>query len=166
MDNSFTYIIASQERTNNLPAAGIQMNYDINFGGFIDQYDDYMCEVVSFTLVAGYTTTNTNWLVCVKNLAENGYFCKSKLNPKECVLTLLPLSQAADATIQSDGGYSIFRVNNCRSSKQVSFFFLKSDFTPVLNETDINIPIPGPPIVPVETKWLLTLKMTPIEKGK
>ena len=30
-------------------------------------------EVVSFTLISGYTTTNTNWLVCVKNLAENGY---------------------------------------------------------------------------------------------
>ena len=164
MDNSFTYIISSQERTNNLPEAGIKMIYEINFGGFIDQYDDYMCEVVSFVLISGITVLNSYWLVCAENLSENGYFCKSQLKAKECVLTLLPTSQAADAAIQSDGGYSSFRVNNCRSSKQVRFFFLKSDFTPVLHQTDINIPIPGPPVVPVETRWLLTLKMTPIEK--
>jgi hypothetical protein len=58
-------------------------------------------------------------------------------------------------------------------TKQVTFFFLKPDFTNVLCGTEINIPIaanPGanPPTleIPVETKWLLTLRMSPIEKGK
>jgi hypothetical protein len=164
MDNSFTYIISNTDRTNDLPAAGLGIVYDVNFGGFSEQYDDYMCEVVSFAITAGITTANTYWMFCVENLCENGYFCKNKLTPKECVLSVLPLNAVQDAYIQSDGGNIRFRVNNCRMTKQVTFFFLKPDFTNVLCGTEINIPIAGDPPVPVETKWLLTLKMTPIEK--
>ena len=49
MDNSFIYMISSDDRTNTtLPAAGQNIFYDFNFGGFSEQYDDYICEVVSF----------------------------------------------------------------------------------------------------------------------
>ena len=173
MDNSFTYIISNTDRTNDLPAAGLGIVYDINFGGFSEQYDDYMCEVVSFAMTAGIVATNTFWLFCAENLSENGYFCKSQLTPKECILSLIPLNAVQDSYIQSDGGNIRFRINNCRVQKQVQFFFLKPDFTKVFCGTDINIPIaanPGanPPTleIPVETKWLLTLRMSPIEKGK
>ena len=172
MDNSFTYIISNTDRTNALPAAGLGIIYDIDFGGFSEQYDDYMCEVVSFALTAGIATANTYWLFCAEHLCENGYFCKNALKKRECILSVLPLNAVQDAYIQSDGGNIRFRVNNCRVQKRVNFFFLRPDFTEVLCGTEINIPIPavvGPPAVPeipVETKWLLTLKMSPIEKGK
>ena len=172
MDNSFTYMISNTDRTNDLPVAGQNIFYDIKFGGFSEQYDDYICEVVSFAITAGIATANTYWMFGVENLCENGYFCKNKLTPKECVLSVIPLNAVQDAYIQSDGGNIRFRVNNCRITKQVTFFFLKPDFTNVLCGTEINIPIPavvGPPAVaeiPVETRWLLTLRMSPIEKGK
>ena len=59
-DNSFTYMISSDDRTNNkpgsivetLPPLGETMYYNINFGGFTEQYDDYNCEVISFSLGA------------------------------------------------------------------------------------------------------------------
>ena len=167
MDKSFTYTIASRERTNTiLPAAGEAVFYDVDFGGFSEEYDDYMCEVQSFTLMSGIVTTQVYWMLCAKNLNNNGYFCKNKLSQRDCVLALMPLSPLQEALIQSDGGYSKIRVNNCRSIKQITFTLLKPDFTPVLCGTEINIPIAGPPIVPVETNWLLVLKMTPIEKGQ
>ena len=172
MDNSFTYMISNTDRTNDLPVAGQNIFYDIKFGGFSEQYDDYMCEVVSFAITAGIATANTYWMFGVENLCENGYFCKNKLTPKECVLSVIPLNVIQDSYIQSDGGKIRFRVNGCRMTKQVTFFFLKPDFTNVLCGTEINIPIPavvGPPAVaeiPVETRWLLTLRMSPIEKGK
>ena len=167
MDKSFTYTIASRERTNTtLPASGEAVFYDVDFGGFSEEYDDYMCEVQSFTLMSGIVTTQVYWMLCAKNLNNNGYFCKNKLSQRDCVLALMPLSPLQEALIQSDGGYSKIRVNNCRSIKQITFTLLKPDFTPVLCGTEINIPIAGPPIVPVETNWLLVLKMTPIEKGQ
>lgn len=165
MDKSFTYIISNTDRTNNLPAAGLGIVYDINFGGFSEQYDDYMCEVISFSMTAGIVASNTYWMFCADKLCENGYFCKSQLNPKECILSVIPLNAIHDAYVQSEGSIR-FRINNCRVQKQISLFFLQPDFTPVICETDINIPTAGNPPVPVETKWLLTLRMHPIEKGK
>ena len=165
--NSFTYVICSDDRTNTtLPTAGYGIYYDVVFGGFSEQYDDYMCEVISFALTAGVPLVSTYWMFCADNLAENGYFCQTKLSRKECILSTIPLNAVQDAYIQSDGGSIKFRVNNCRMQKQVTFFFLKPGFTSVVCGTEINIPIAGTPETPVETKWLLTLKMTPIEKGK
>ena len=173
MDNSFTYMICSDDRTNAiLPAAGNGILYEVMFGGFSEQYDDYMCEVVSFSVTAGIPLLSTYYMFCAENLSESGYFCRSILTSKECILGMLPLNAVQDAYIQSDSGHVRFRVNNCRMRKQVTFFFLKPNFTPVLCGTEINIPIPaqaGPPPVaeiPVETKWLLKLRMYPIEKGK
>jgi hypothetical protein len=174
MDNSFTYIICSDDRTNTtLPPAGDGIYYNIMFGGFSEQYDDYMCEVTSFSATAGLPLTSTYYMFCAENLSESGYFCRNILTSKECILGMLPLNAVQDAYIQSDSGHIRFRVNNCRMRKQVIFYFLKPNFTSVLCGTEINIPIPGnpaaqPPVpeTPVETKWLLKLRMYPIEKGK
>jgi hypothetical protein len=156
--NSFTYMISSQDRTNTLPAAGFGIVYDINFGGFSEQYDDYMCEVISFAATSGFTAATNYWIICAENLAETGYFCRSKLSPRECILSILPLNATQDAFTQSDGGNIKFRINKCRVQREITFFILKPDFTPAVVGTDINIG--------TETRWLLTLKMTPIEKGK
>ncbi len=172
--NSFTYVICSDDRTNTtLPAAGNAIFYDVVFGGFSEQYDDYICEVISFAISGGVPLASTYWMLYAENLAENGYFCQTKLSRKECIMAVLPLNAVQDAYIQSDGGSIKFRVNNCRTQKQVTFSFLKPNFTPVLCGTEINIPIPANPAaipptpeIPVETKWLLTLRMTPIERGK
>ena len=173
MDNSFTYMICSDERNNTtLPAAGNGMFYEINFGGFSEQYDDYICEVISFSISAGLPLSSTYYMLCAENLAANGYYCRNVLSNQDCILTVFPLNAVQDAYIQSDGGSVRFRVNNCRMRKVVNCFFLKPNFSAVLAGTEINIPIPaqvGPPAVaeiPVETKWLLKLRMYPIEKGK
>jgi hypothetical protein len=173
MDNSFTYIICSDDRNNTiLPAAGNGVFYEINFGGFSEQYDDYICEVLSFSMTAGLPLTSTYYMFCADGLAENGYFCRNVFSSKDCILSVVPLNAVQDAYIQSDGGSVKFRVNNCRIRKLINFFFLKPNFTSVLAGTEINIPIPaqvGPPAVPeipVVTKWLLKLRMYPIEKGK
>ncbi len=80
---------------------------------------------------------------------------------------MLPLNAVQDAYSNT------IRVNNCRMRKQITFFFLKLNFMAVLCATEIIIPIPGnsavePPIPEtlVETKWLLKLRMYPIEKAK
>ena len=160
MDKSFTYIISSQDRTNTtLPANGATLYYDIDFGGFSEQYEDYMCEVISFALTAGTPGTASYLMFCAEKLAENGYFCKNKLSPNECILSVVPLSAAQDSFIQSDGSNIRFRVNKCRVQRRITFFFLKPDFTQAIVGTDLNIG-------GVETRWLLTLKMTPIERGK
>jgi len=167
MDNSFTYIICSDDRNNTiLPAAGNGVFYEINFGGFSEQYEDYMCEVVSFAVTAGLPLASTYYMFCAEGLCENGYCCRSILSSKDNILSVVPLNAVQDAYIQSDGGSIKFRVNNCRMRKLVNFFFLKPNFTAVLAGTEINIPTPGPPVVENETKWLLTLRMYPIERGK
>ena len=167
MDKSFTYIICSDDRSNKiLPVAGEGIFYDIKFGGFSEQYDDYMCEVLSLSITAGLPLITSYYMLCADGLSENGYFCKNVLSSKDCILAVVPLNAVQDSYIQSDGGSVKFRVNNCRVSKLVGFFFLKPNFTSVLCGTEINIPIAGPPVVEVETKWLLKLRMTPIEKVK
>ena len=166
-DKSFTYMICSDDRINNipnrgalnanLPGANELMEYRINFGGFSEQYDDYMCEVMSFAMTSGFVAANTYWLLYAENLASNGYFLPSLLSRNACICSIVPLNALQDASIQSDSGTIKFRVNNCRVPKLVDFFFLKADYQPVLSVTDVNANN-------AETKWILTLRITPIEK--
>ena len=87
MDNSFTYMICSDDRTNAiLPAAGNGILYEVMFGGLSEQYDDYMCEVVSISVTAGIPLQTTYYMFCAENLSESGYFCRSILTSKECIL--------------------------------------------------------------------------------
>ena len=61
------------------------------------------------------------------------------------------------AYIQSDGGSISFKLINARVRKQVRFKFVKQDFTDVVSGTDVNIGAGN------ETKWVLALRLTPIE---
>lgn len=156
-DKSFIYMICSDDRTNTvLPADTFPMFYTVDFGGFSEQYNDYMCEVVSFAMTNGFPANSTYLMFASDNLGDSGYFCKNKLSPKDNILSIIPMNAITDAYIQSDGGGTImFRVNNCRQPKQVTFYFLKPDFSLAITGTDVNV-------TSVETKWILTLKMTPI----
>jgi hypothetical protein len=62
------------------------------------------------------------------------------------------LNALQDAYVQSDGNV-VFNVINCRIAKTVRFKFLRTDFT-IPEALDIN--------AGGETKWVLTLKLTPI----
>jgi hypothetical protein len=170
-DKSFTYMICSDDRINNiagkgainenLPAVNEIMEYRINFGGFSEQNDDYMCEVMSFAMTGGFFAANTYWLLYAENLASNGYLLPSLLSRNGSICAIVPLNALQDASIQSDNKTIKFRINNCRIPKLVDFFFLKADYTPALSVTDVNTIANA---VQTETRWILTLKMTPIEK--
>ena len=156
-DEAFTYVICSDDRTNigaNFPA--LTYFYDVNFGGFSEPYDNYRVDVISFGAVGGFPVAAQNYyyFTC-EGLTNNGYFCSNKVLPSnDVILSILPLNALQDAYIQSDGNV-IFNVKNCRIAKNVRFKFLKQDFT-IPGPTEINVAANG------ETKWVLTLKMTPI----
>ena len=86
-------------------------------------------------------------------MVSDGYFCAKKLKNREIVLSKVPLNAVSDAFIQSNGGAISFKIKNSRNVKNVRFSFLTSSFA--IPEVDaINNT--------TETKWILTLKMTPI----
>ena len=88
-------------------------------------------------------------------MTDNGYFCSNKVLPtNDAILCILPLNALQDAYIQSDGGNVIFKVKNCRIAKMVRFKWLKNDFSIPTTTVEINNT--------VETRWVLTLRMTPI----
>ena len=155
-DESFTYVICSDDRTNNIinNGAGLTYFYDVNFGGFSEPYENYRVDVISFGAVGGFPVPAQNYyFFTCEGLANNGYFCSNKVLPtNDVILSILPLNELQDAYIQSDGNV-VFNVKNCRIAKTVRFKFLKTDFT-IPGALDIN--------AGVETKWVLTLKMTPI----
>ena len=49
----------------------------------------------------------------------------------------------------------VFNVINCRIAKTVRFKWLKSNFVESISGTDVNVSA-------VETRWILTLMLTPI----
>ena len=151
-DESFTYMISSDERTN---TDAVYNYYDIKFGGFSEPYDNYKVDVISFAAVNGFPAAASNYyFFTVENLTDNGYFFSNKiLSTNDAILCILPLNALQDSYIQSDGGNVIFKVKNCRVAKHVRFKWLKYDFTPP-GVTEINSG--------GETKWVLTLRMTPI----
>ena len=153
-DESFTYMISSDERTN---IDAVYNYYDIRFGGFSEPYDNYKVEVISFAAVNGFpaAAASNYYYFTVENLADNGYFCSHKVLPtNDAILSILPLNALQDAYIQSDGGNVSFKVKNCRIAKHVRFKWLKNDFTAPITTVEINNT--------AETRWVLTLRMTPI----
>ncbi len=100
-----------------------------------------------------------NYTVILKivadNLANNGNCLRSKLKNREMVVAVLPVVQIADTYVQSDGSIgTTFNVINCRVKRRVKFSFVRSDFGTIVNGQDYN--------VGGDTRWFLTLKMTPI----
>ena len=152
-DESFTYMISSDERTNDLDPFYLTNFYDLKFGGFSEPYEEYKVEVLSFACAGGIPVTTSYFIFVVENLDSDGYFCAKKLTNKQIVLAQVPLNAVSDSFIQSDGGAISFKIKNSRNVKNVRFSFLTSSFTipdvDAINNT-------------TETRWILTLKLTPI----
>ena len=152
-DESFTYMISSDERNNPKDPFYLTNFYDLKFGGFSEPYEEYKVDVLSFACAGGIPVATSYFIFVVENLESDGYFCAKKLKNREIVLSKVPLNAVSDAFIQSDGGAISFKIKNSRNVKNVRFSFLTSSFT--IPEVDaINNT--------TETKWILTLKMTPI----
>ena len=154
--NSFTYVISSDERTN---TAANQISYDIDFGGFSGQNQNYNCEVLSFSIngMTNATPAGIGYLMFMaENLNDDGFFMVKKMSNRHCLISIVPLSAVIDAACQADGSVGIsFKVNQCQMRRPVKFKFLKPDFTDPTTGTDIN--------VTNETKWVLVLRLTAIE---
>jgi hypothetical protein len=154
--NSFTYVISSDERTN---TGANQITYDIDFGGFSGKFQDYNCEVLSFSINGRTTATPADigyFLFMCENLNNDGFFMVKKISNRDCLISIVPLSAVIDASCQADGSTGIFfKINNCQARRPVRFKFLKPDFTAPTSGTEIN--------VGGETKWVLVLRMTGIE---
>ena len=60
-DEAFTYVICSDDRTNNLiDVVNLTNFYDVKFGGFSEQYNDYRVDVISFGAVGGFPAAAQN----------------------------------------------------------------------------------------------------------
>ncbi len=152
-DESFIYMICSDDRKNTtLPGAGVPAPYNIDFGGFSEQYDNYMCEVQSLSMTPGLVQSNNYYYFICDGLAENGYFCRSRISKRETIISVVNTTAFSDLYRFNENNIVSFRVNNCRVPKRVTFGFLKSDFTAVNIGADFS----------TDLRWVLTLKMTPI----
>ena len=152
--NSFTYIISSDDRTN---TGANPSFYDINFGGFTEHYENYVVDVVFLGTSTGLPLTSNYYYFVAENLCNDRYLSTTKLSNKQAILSILPLNAVQDAYIQSDGGNISFKLINARVRKRVRFRFVKQDFTDVVSGTDVNVGAGA------ETKWVLALRLTPIE---
>ena len=152
--NSFTYVISSDDRTND----GInQIYYDIDFGGFSGKNQDYHCEVLSFTINGRVHATPAlygYYYFLAENLNDDGFFMVKKISTRDCLISIMPLATVFDAMHRHTKEIS-FKVKNCHARQPIRFKWLRPEFTEVISGTDIN--------VGAETKWVLVLKMTPIE---
>ena len=96
------------------------------------------------------------FMFMAENLNEYGFFMVKKISNRDCLISIVPLTAIIDAHHQITGTNGIsFKVNNCQMRRPVRFKFLKSDFTEAVSGTDYN--------VAAETKWILVLKLTPID---
>jgi hypothetical protein len=154
--NSFTYVISSEERKN---TDANQIYYDIDFGGFSGQNQNYNCEVLSFSIngMTNATPAVVGYLMFMaENLNDDGFFMVKKMSNRHCLISIVPLSAVIDAACQADGSVGIsFKVKQCQMRRPVKFKFLKPDFTDPITGADIN--------VTNETKWVLVLRLTAIE---
>ena len=91
-----------------------------------------------------------------ENLNDDGFFMVKKISNRDCLISIMPLAAVFDAMHRHTGESGIsFKVNNCQMKRPIRFKWLRPEFTEVISGTDIN--------VGAETKWVLVLKMTPIE---
>ncbi len=92
-------------------------------------------------------------LFVADNLDTDGYFCSNILSYRKVILAILPINTVTNSFVQNNNGNISFRIKNARNKKKVRFRFLKSNFSPPAVD-EINDE--------EETKWILTLRMTPI----
>ena len=149
-EDAFTYMICSDDKKNDTNDF-----YDIDFGGFELPYDNYKCEVLHCGINGRVNAALVYIYLVADNLTNNGNFIRSKLKNREVVVGVIPCSAIGDAYLQADGSIgTIFNVINCRVKRRVKFSFVRSDFGTIVNGQDYN--------VGGDTRWFLTLKMTPI----
>lgn len=149
MDESFNYVISSDDRVDLTPN---QNFYEIDFGGFNAPYENYNIEVVQCILNGNVLSSNGYIMLVVENLADNGLFCPQILDAHQAIVAVI--STNIDGLISNSN--ITFRANNCRMIKRVRFSLHNPNFLPCVSGTDINIGA-------IETRWVLTLKMTPIK---
>ena len=91
-----------------------------------------------------------------EQLNDDGIFMVRKISNRDFSILIVPLSAVIDAACQADGSVGIFyKFNQCQMRRPVRFKFLKPDFTVPISGTDMN--------VVAETKWILVLRLTPID---
>ena len=147
INNSFTYTICSDERINDTPN---QVVYAIDFGGFNSQYNDFYVEVVSCAINEHHDQLSGYMFLACDGLADSGVFCPGILQNSEAIISVIRTNRTS---LISNGGIS-FNVTNARMKRRVFFRMFLSDFEVPVSGTDIN--------VGGETRWILTLKLTPI----
>lgn len=146
--NSFIYTISSQETTTFHPS-----EWTIDVGGFSSApTNNFRIEVINCTFDGGLNPTDGYVMLLAKNLAEDGYFCRSLLPSDEAILCTIGCN---DDILMSNGGIS-FNAKNLRMKRQVIFKLLLSTFDIPVDDVNINVGT-------YESEWLLTLKVTPIE---
>ena len=156
-DESFTYMFCSDKKLTVLQG-GTNSNilWDYDCGGFEQPYDDYKVEVLNCVHNGFVLSSNVFLYFIADGLADSGNFLRKKLSNKQAVLSILPVSAIGDAYAQTDGSSGItFNIKSARVKKRIQFSLLKTDFTPVVDATDINTSSGI-------TRWVLVLKMTPI----
>ena len=151
MDESFNYVISSDDRTNDI--GQLTNFYEIDFGGFNTSYDNFNIEVVQVILNGNVLSSNGYLILIAQDLNDgNSIFCPQILDGNQSIIGII--SSNIDGLISNSN--INFRSNNCRMIKRVRFTLHNSDFNECVSETDINIG-------GIETRWVLTLKMTPIK---
>ena len=158
--NSFTYIISSSDRTNSI---GTNTNtYDIDFGGFNSNCNDYSIEILNVLLSENTLQANSMLILVANDLADIGYFCPASLNSSKnaglvrpTIIGLIPLLANIDMFNSGSGGIS-FIVKNIRIKRRIRFKILLQDYTDAVSGTDINVG-------GFETKWYITMRVSPIE---
>ena len=160
ISNSFTYVISSNDRTND--TAVLTNTYDIDFGGFHESYQTYHIEVLNVILTESTANGKAVFLLVANDLADNGYFCTASLNTsknsaltKPTIIAIIPLNVSMDMYNGGSGGIS-FIVKNCRFKRKIRFKLINRDYSDCVSETDINVG-------GLETRWYITMRCTGIE---
>jgi hypothetical protein len=146
------YVFSSDDRTNSI---GTATNvYNIDFGGFNTQYDNFYCEVIQVVLNGNVLGTNGYLYLVAENLSNGeDRFCPSILNNNESIIAVI--STNIDSLMTNTN--ISFRTTDVRVPKRVTFKLLKSDFSDAVSGTDINI-------AGIETRWVVSMRMIPIKK--
>jgi hypothetical protein len=158
--SSFTYIISSSDRVNSV---GTNTNtYDIDFGGFNSNCNDYHIEILNVLFSENTLQANSMLILVANELADIGYFCPASLNStknsalvRPTIIGLVPLLANIDMFNSGSGGIS-FNVKNIRIKRRIRFKILLQDYTDAVSGTDINV-------AGAETKWYITMRVSPME---
>ena len=158
--NSFIYTITSTDRVND-PQSFVDY-YDIDFGGFGvagNASRDYMCEVIQLTLSGSIEQTMGYVLFSAEGLHTGMYHSNRPSN--QCLVACISTNEDVLSTSQG----TTFTVSDCQTKKRVKFFFTDSRFIPLISgdATDTNVGDSDIHQMGVETDWILSLRLTPLD---